>query len=162
MDREDTTGRDLDLREIMHPEVSVSPDTPAREALRIMMRNKLPGVPVVEEDQKLVGFVTDGLLLASALPRYLTLMNDLSFVSESGDTWVHYLTEAADRPVGEVMSREVAQVEVGTSELEAARKMLVEGVSSVVVTEGGRMVGLVNRLDLYAAIIGLDPEEETR
>lgn len=162
MDREDTTGRDLDLREIMHPEVSVSPDTPAREALRIMMRNKLPGVPVVEEDQKLVGFVTDGLLLASALPRYLTLMNDLSFVSESGDTWVHYLTEAADRPVGEVMSREVAQVEVGTSELEAARKMLAEGVSSVVVTEGGRMVGLVNRLDLYAAIIGLDPEEETR
>jgi CBS domain-containing protein len=162
LDREKASGRDLDLKDIMHPEVSVSPDTPAREALRLMVANKLPGVPVVEEGSRVVGFVTDGLLLASALPKYLVMMDDLSFVSESGDTWVHYLTEAADRPVREVMNTDVAQVEVGTSELEAARRMLAEGVSSVVVTENGKMVGLVSRVDLYAAIIGLEPEEENR
>lgn len=142
----------------MHPAVSVSPRTPAKDALKLMLKSKVPGIPVVEEGGELVGFITDGNLLASALPKYLTFMEDLSFVSESGDGWIHYLSEAAERPVGEMMLREVAQVELGTSELEAARKMVAEGVSSVVITEGGRMVGIVNRLDLYAAIIGLEPE----
>ena len=144
----------------MHPEVSVTPDTPAREALKIMIENHLPGVPVVGEENRLMGFVTDGDLLASALPKYLTMIEDLSFVSEKGDTWVHYLTEAADKPVGEMMSREVAHIELGTSELEAARKMIAEGVSSVVVTDGGKMVGIVNRKDLYAAIIGLKSDQD--
>lgn len=142
----------------MHPAASVTPGTPARDALKLMLKSNVPGVPVVEEGGKLVGFITDGKLLASALPKYLTFMQDLSFVSESGDSWVHYLSEAAERPVGEMMIEDVAQMELGTSELEAARKMVAEGVSSVVITEGGRMVGIVNRLDLYAAIIGLDPE----
>lgn len=156
MDGEETPHQDIRLRDIMHPAVSVTPQTPARDALKLMINNNVPGIPVVEEDGRLVGFITDGNLLASALPRYLTFMEDLSFVSETGDSWVHYLSEAAERPVGEMMIREVAQMELGTSELEAARKMVAEGVSSVVITEGGRMVGIVNRLDLYAAIIGLE------
>ncbi len=40
----------------------------------------------------------------------------------------------------------------------AAHKMVYEGVSSVVVTDEGRVVGIVNRLDLYAAIIGAKPD----
>lgn len=159
MDGEETTHHDIRLRDLMHPAVSVTPDTPARDALKLMLTSNVPGIPVVEKDGALVGFITDGNLLASALPKYLTFMEDLSFVSESGDSWVHYLSEAADRPVGEMMIRDVAQIELGTSELEAARKMVAEGVSSVVVTEGGRMVGIVNRLDLYAAIIGLDARQ---
>jgi CBS domain-containing protein len=34
--------------------------------------------------------------------------------------------------------------------------MVHDGVSSVVITDGGRVVGIVNRLDLYAAIEGID------
>jgi hypothetical protein len=36
-------------------------------------------------------------------------MDRLSFVPENADKWVHYLTEAADRPVGEVMSEECVE-----------------------------------------------------
>lgn len=35
--------------------------------------------------------------------------------------------------------------------------MLHDGVSSVVVTRDGKVAGIVNRLDLYAAIIELKP-----
>jgi CBS domain-containing protein len=34
--------------------------------------------------------------------------------------------------------------------------MVHDGVPSVVVTEDGKPVGVVNRLDLYGAIVGLD------
>lgn len=140
----------------MRPAVCVSPDAPAREALKIMRDNNVPAVPVVDADGKLEGFVTDGHLLESALPQYMKLMDSLSFVPESADTWVHYLTEAADKPVREVMGREVSQIELGMSELAVAHRMVHDGVSSVVVTRDGEVVGIVNRLDLYAAIEGID------
>ncbi len=137
----------------MHPAVSVTPDATAREALASLLENNVPGVPVVDGDGRLLGLVTDGHLLASALPQYLKIMEDVSFVSEAGDNWVNYFAEAADRPVSEVMSREVSYVELGQSELIVAHKMVHDGVSSVVVTQNGRVVGIVNRLDLYSAIV---------
>jgi CBS domain-containing protein len=148
--------KDIKIDEVMKPAVSVSLDTPAREALQIMRENNMPGVPVVGGDGRLEGFVTDGHLMASALPRYMQLMDNLSFVPESNDEWVHYLTDAADKPVREVMSREVSNVELGKSELEVAHKMVHDGVSSVVITRDGEVVGIVSRLDLYAAIEGID------
>jgi CBS domain-containing protein len=153
---EERPRRDIQVESIMRPPVSVGPDTPAREALKIMRDNNVPGVPVVGSDGKLEGFITDGHLLESALPQYMKLMENMSFVPEVADRWVHYLTEAADKPVREVMSREVSQVELGRSELAVAHRMVHDGVSSVVITRDGKVVGLVNRLDLYAAIEGID------
>ena len=156
MDREATDRKDIKLKEIMHECVSVNPDAPARNALKIMLENRIPAVPVIDEKGHLEGVITDALLLDSAVPRYLRLMENFSFVSEEADTWVHYLSAAADKPVREVMSREVSQIELGHSEIEAAHRMVHDGVPSVVVTEGGKPVGVVNRLDLYAAIVGLE------
>jgi CBS domain-containing protein len=145
--------RDMKLEEIMQLAVTVTPDASEREVLKVLLENKLPGVPVVNEEGLLVGFVNDGHLLSSALPEYLKVMADVSFVSEAGDRWVEYFAESAERPVSDVMSTEVSCVEVGTSEVVAAHKMVYEGVSSVVVTDSGKVVGIVTRLDLYAAII---------
>ena len=145
---------DIKLEEIMRPAVTVSPEASEREALGILLENHVPGVPVVDEEGLLVGFVTDGHLLASALPKYLTTLDDVSFITEGGDDWVDYFAGSAERPVREIMTTEVAQIELGQSEVVAAHKMVHDGVSSVVVTEGGKVVGIVNRLDLYAAVIG--------
>jgi CBS domain-containing protein len=150
--------RNVRLEDIMRPPVHVTPDTAARVALKILVDNKMPGVPVVDKEGYLVGFVSDGHLLASALPKYMADMEDLSFVREGTDTWVHYLAQSADQPVSEVMSREVSSVELGKSEVAVAHKMVREGTSSVMVTENGKLVGIVNRLDLYAAVIGIETE----
>jgi CBS domain-containing protein len=148
------TDWDIKLEEVMHPAVTVAPDASEREVLKLLLENNVPGVPVVDEEGLLVGFVTDGNLLDSALPQYLKIMEDVSFVSEAGDRWVDYFAGSAERPVSEVMTKEVSHVELGTSEVVAAHKMVHDGVSSVVVTDNGKVVGVVNRLDLYAAIIG--------
>lgn len=152
---DEAPGRDITIEEIMRPAVSVSPEAPAREALKVMMEHHIPGVPVVSEDGTLKGFVTDGQLLESALPNYLKMMESLSFVPEDADEWVHYLTEAANEPVGKVMTKDVSSIELGRSEIEVAHRMVHDGVSSVVITRDGKVVGIVNRLDLYAAICGL-------
>jgi CBS-domain-containing membrane protein len=100
----------------------------------------MPGVPVVDADRHLVGFVSHGHLLASSLPKYLATMEDLSFIKESGDAWVHYIAESADRPVSEVMSTEVSSVELGKSEVAVAHKMVHDGASSVMVAHLSRQL----------------------
>jgi CBS domain-containing protein len=156
VDREPTGRKDILLKEIMHECISVDAEAPARDALRIMLDNRIPAVPVIDKGGHLEGIITDALLLDSAVPRYLRFMGKFSVVSEEADKWIHYLTEAADKPVREVMSREVSQIELGHSEIEAAHRMVHDGVPSVVITENGKPVGIVNRLDLYGAIVGLD------
>jgi CBS domain-containing protein len=156
VDREATGRKDIQLKELMHECISVDADAPARDALRIMLENRIPAVPVIDKEGHLEGIITDALLLDSAVPRYLRLMETFSFVSEEADKWIDYMSEAADKPIREVMSREVSQIEVGHSEIEAAHRMVHDGVPSVVITENGKPVGVVNRLDLYGAIVGLD------
>jgi CBS domain-containing protein len=161
MNGEETSSQDIKLEEIMHPTVTVTPDASGREALQALLKNTVPGVPVVDEEGLLVGFVTDGHLLASAVPKYLATMEDVSFVSEAGDAWFDYFAGSDERPVSEIMTTNVSQIELGKSEVVAAHKMVHDGVSSVVVTDNGRVVGIVNRLDLYAAIVGLKPDQRS-
>jgi DHA2 family lincomycin resistance protein-like MFS transporter len=156
VDKQPAPRRNIRVEDVMRPAVSVTPETTAREVLKILRDNNVPGVPVVGEDGELEGFVTDGHLMDSALPRYMKMMGNLSFVPDDADEWVHYLIDAADRPVREVMTRQVSQVPLGRSELAVAHRMVHDGVSSVVITDGGKVVGIVNRLDLYAAIEGID------
>ena len=151
------TGRSVRLEEIMRPIETVTPDTSEREVLKVLLKNKMPGVPVVDEEGLLVGFVSSAHLLASAMPEYLEVMEDVSFASEAGDEWVDYFAGSADKPVGEVMATEPSHVELGASGVVAAHKMVHDGVSSVIVTDKGKVVGIVDRLDLFAAIIGLEP-----
>ncbi|MGI8910383.1 MAG: CBS domain-containing protein, partial [Rubrobacteraceae bacterium] len=80
MEPEETPRKDIRVEDIMRPAVTVSPDVPAREALRLLRENNVPGIPVVDESGKLEGFVTDGHLLESALPRYMKMMETISFV----------------------------------------------------------------------------------
>lgn len=51
----------------MHRAVSVSPEAPAREALRALLDNNVPGVPVVDARERFAGFVTGGLPAVAGL-----------------------------------------------------------------------------------------------
>ncbi len=69
------------------------------------------------------------------------------------------MAESADRPVSEVMSTDISSVKSGASEVAVAYKMVHDRASSVMVTEdGARLVGIANRLDLYAAVVGIGAE----
>lgn len=56
-------------------------------------------------------------------------------------------------PVREIMTREAVTVDVNLGVPEAAKKMVKHGVGSVIVTEGGRPVGIVTEKDLTKKII---------
>jgi CBS domain-containing protein len=152
------TGQEITLEDVMSRAISVRHDAPAQEALQVMLDNSVPGVPVVNARGYLVGFVDDGHLLTSALPTSVTVAHNLPGVLEGRDSWVRYQRAAANRPVEQLMSREFPRVDIGQSEVVAAHIMVRDNVPCVVVTEDGKVAGMVTRMALYKAIVGSRPD----
>ncbi len=87
--------------------------------------------------------MNDAHLLASTLPRFVTFVSNLPCSPEGADGWVRYNHSAVDSPVEELMDREASEVDIEHSEIVAAHKMIHDGAPCVVVTDAGRVAGIV-------------------
>src|SRR5437660_3228477 len=107
--------------------VTIRPDRPVREALAVMERYKISGVPVVDEDGHLVGIITN---------------RDLRFETRF------------DLPVSEVMTKQpLVSVPVGTT-LDQAKQVLQKHriEKLLVVDDDKRLKGLITVKDIQKAI----------
>jgi CBS domain-containing protein len=118
------------VQEAMTPNpTAITPDTPAREAARIMKSEDTGIVPIVDGD-RLAGVITD---------------RDLALRILAED-------RGPDAPVGELASQELVTVDPQQPLEEAARLMAEHQVRRLpVVEEDGRLVGILSQKDLAEA-----------
>lgn len=118
--------------------VTVTPDTPVRDAFLTMRSHRVRHLPVLEED-RLVGIISDRDLRR---PRW----------TEKLDDWTSYY-RIADHTVADVMTRnpEVIRTYEGVGN---AVKMLEKGRYGAlpVVDKRGDLVGILSAHDLLAAL----------
>lgn len=141
--------------------VSVREDTPFKDIAALMHEHRVSGVPVVGDDGRLVGIVTEADLLMAEEehePR-----RRRSFV----EWFIHpkRLQEiegrAEDVRARDIMTRKVVTVRPGTTVREAMKVLLDAGVKRLpVVDDDGRVVGIVSRGDLLAPFLRPDEEIE--
>ena len=127
--------------------IAVSPDTPIKDAARLMFRHRVSGLPVCDEASCLVGIITEADFLRIEVAR----------------------EEAADpqpiETVGQVMNRGVVTVGPEAPLADAARVMVFQDVKRLpVVDDEDRMLGIISRLDVVAAFTRPDEiiEDEIR
>ena len=120
-----------EVRELMTPRpVTVSPNAPVREVWRTMTERRFRHMPVADEGGHLVGIVTQ---------------RDLLVAARASDERVVF---DDDRPVSEVLHREVDTVRPECCAAEAARHMLRTKRSCLpVVDEEGAVVGILTEAD---------------
>lgn len=108
---------------ILNP-ITLSPDATIRDALRLMEQFSISGVPIVDEDDALLGIITN---------------RDLQFETDYG------------RPIREVMTREgLITAPVGTSLDEAERILHRHRIEKLpVVDDDGRLHGLITVKDIF-------------
>lgn len=125
--------------------VGVGPDTSFKEIVQRLTANNISAVPVLDEDGRAVGMVSEADLLSKE--RELT--------SGHGGAWIEL--ERIERERGkahgvvarELMSAPAITVEPQAAVALAARRMHDRGVKRlVVVDESGLVVGIVSRKDL--------------
>jgi CBS domain-containing protein len=147
-----------DVRDIMDSNpATVHPDTPVEEVIALLRKNGLPGVPVVDEEGKCVGIVTEADLVLPDdqgdlhLPHYINLFGGTVFL-EPLSRFEGRLRKAFASTAGDMMTRDPNTVSPYTSAKDAARLLHESGHNRLPVVEDGRLVGVVTRLDLLGAL----------
>ncbi|MBK1787387.1 CBS domain-containing protein [Prauserella cavernicola] len=125
-------------REVMSaPVVTVTPDTPVRTAAALLADRGFTALPVVDDDGWLLGVVTEADLVRGRFRQDIRSPHDGEVAEPS-----------AGSTTGEVMTAPAVAVSVLLDVVEIVRVMLDEGLRSVPVVDGERVVGIVSRRDL--------------
>jgi len=129
--------------------VTVAPATPLREVVARMRADDLRFVPVLD-GEALAGVITNGDLVTRG---GLAVRLELLDAAGHGDALV-----VADRTAAEVMTPDPVAAHPDTPLTEAARLMLDLRLKRLPVVDGGRLVGLVSRIDLLRTVAATEPE----
>jgi len=146
--------------EIMDSSVpSVAPEADARAAIELLAQTDKGAIPVVDEDRRVVGIVSESDLVLSEeesdlhLPHYLNIMGGIVFVG-SMKGFEKRLDKAFATKVSELMTADPAVVKDYTSAENVARKVADSHHNHLpVVDEDGRLAGMVTRADALAALV---------
>ena len=133
--------------------ISVTPETTIAEAARLMLRHRISGLPVVDQEERVVGVVTEGdLLRRTETGTERGHARWLEFLIAPGRLAADY-ARANARKAGEVMSTDVVAVAPQDSLAEVVRLMEHHHIKRLPVIEKGRAVGIVSRANLVRALV---------
>lgn len=117
----------LVLERMTRAPMPITGERTVKEALSILAGHKKRHLPVLDEDENLVGIVSEKDLLRARL----------------------------DETVDEIMTRDVITVTEYTALEEAARTMADHKISSLPVMRGGKLVGIITETDLFLIFLEL-------
>ena len=128
-------------RDVMSsPVITVTPDCCVKEAADLLASKGFTALPVVNDDDRLIGIVTETDVMRDQFPRHPTYRND-----------AHDSPLPPHRPaatVGEVMTTSVIGMGAGTTVVDLVTAMLDDNVRAMPIVDGSRIVGIVTRRDL--------------
>jgi len=150
--------------EIMARDVpSVHPSDDARTAIDLLSKSDLGAIPVVDNDNKLVGIVSESDLVLSEeesdlhLPHYLNIMGGIVFVG-SMKGFEERLEKAFATEVSELMTADPIIAHDYESADRVAKKIADKHHNHLpVVDADGYLAGMVTRADALAALVA-EPE----
>jgi CBS domain-containing protein len=134
--------------------VTVKPYTSIRQAARVMATNHVSGVPVVDDDGRLLGMVSEIDLLRSrtaTAERESWWLNMLAEGEKMSPDYIEYVRTGNDM-VRLVMQPDVTAVAEDTPLSEVAQLIVDKGIKRLPVVTNGRIVGIVSRADLVRAL----------
>jgi CBS domain-containing protein len=135
--------------------VTVKPDATIECAAQLMLQYRISGLPVTDSDGAVLGIVTESDLLRRAETgtekRHARWVSLLMSPGRLAQEYVH----AHGRKVGEVMTERVFTVTPQTPLSDVVALMETKRVKRLPVVSQGRLVGIVSRADVMAALVGL-------
>lgn len=127
-------------RRMSHPVFTVQPDLPITKAHELMAHEKVRRAPVVKNG-KLVGIISENDILKA-------------YPSTATSLAIWEVTSLLEKiTVKDVMKKDVRTVQENTPIEEAARIMVDNRISSLPVTRGDELVGIITETDLFRIML---------
>lgn len=132
--------------------VTVSPDHSVRHAARIMLDHRISGVPVVDNDGRVVGILTEGDLMRRSEFGFKALASINRQFDSSEDNAGAYVKSHSWK-VADVMTLDLVVIDEETPVSRIAALMEEHRIKRVPVMNGEVLVGVVSRADLLNALV---------
>ena len=136
--------------------ITVKPKTPLKEAIKILAEKHISGLPVVDDNGKLVGIVseTDLMWQESGVtpPPYIMLLDSIIFLENPG-RYEKEIHKALGETVEEIMTKNPLTTR-SQEQLSATAKLMNErSIHRLpVVDENGKVIGILTRGDIIRAM----------
>ena len=146
----------LKAKDIMTRDVhSVTPDTSVEELARLFAEKGVNAMPVIDEGGRLRGIVTETDLVRLDqplhLPRVVSIFDWVLYL-EREKNFQEEVEKIAARRVEEICAQKVVTCTPETPVREIAAIMVDKGVHLLPVVDGGKVVGVVARLDIIRSM----------
>jgi CBS-domain-containing membrane protein len=137
--------------------VTLSPEATAAAAARQLLDHGISAAPVVDAKGRLVGIVSESDLLAR--PSKTSMRGQWRRFFDQEAACLEELATARKLTVGNLMTRHVAAVSAATPVEVLAGLMHRRRLKRVPVVADGKLVGIVSRVDVLAALVGKSPPD---
>lgn len=138
--------------------ITVGPDANVRDVARILLDNRISAVPVIDEDDNLVGILSEGDLMRrteAGTERHRAWW--LAMLSSNEALASEYVRAHAHK-VADLMTRQVITASPETSAGDIASLMEKNGIKRVPIVTDDKVVGIVSRANLLQALASAPKE----
>ncbi len=141
--------------------VTVHPETPIDEAIRLLASDRIGGLPVVGQAGALVGIISQGDLMwretGVTPPAYIMILDSVIYL-ENPAQYQQDLHKALGQTVGEVMSTKTITITEDKPLPAAARLMHDHNIQQLPVLDlKGNLVGMITRGDIVRDMAASQP-----
>jgi len=142
----------MKVNEIMTKDViSIKPEDNAKDALTLLFKMQISGLPVINQEGKLVGMFTEKDVLSYILPSYIEKVGRFIYEENPKSTKRKFM-ELSKIKVSQLMRKDVVITTEDTALCEVARIMLTQKARRIpVIDKSGKVVGIVARCDILKA-----------
>lgn len=142
----------MQVQDIMSREVrSVRPDTKVMEVSSLMCLYRFHGLPVVDEENRLIGLIAEKDVLHSLFPSVESLMVE-GIAHVDLDREMGKYKDVLSQPVSALMTRNPIAVNPDMHVLRAATIMVRNRFRRIPVAKDGILVGMLSLGDVHKAI----------
>lgn len=136
--------------------IAVKPQTPLNEAIALLAERRVSGLPVVDDDERLIGVISETDLMWQETgvtpPAYIMFLDSVIFLKNPA-TYERDLHKALGQTVGEVMSKDPVTVAPDKPLREAAQLFHERDVRRLpVVDADNHVIGILTRGDIIRAM----------
>ena len=145
----------LKAKDIMTKDViTVKPEATVEELARLLMNNKVSGVPVINDNKKLIGIVTENDLITQNkrlhIPTVIRLFD--AFILLGSGRMEEEIRKMAATTVDEICTKKVVSITEETTLDEIATIMAEQHVHLLPVLRESMVVGIVGKADMVRAM----------
>lgn len=142
------------VSDIMNPQAGfLTAGSTVRDAIAILRESETSGIPVVDESQAVVGFVSDGDILKYLSKQSGFYTDGVNYFEmfESQD-FVERLEELLDLDVMRIATQRVVCVNAGDDPEDAFKTLADKRIKKVPVVKDGKLVGSLSRRNIISAL----------